>query len=220
MKKKINYINHLLNFSAVVIGVYLAFYINDKAKLNQDKKESFLLMESLANELSEDLNAYTNFQIPENTKHQESLNKLLQALTTNNTDSINEHISAIFIAENYVPTTSTYNSIKASGKFSLIENFEIRRCISNFYEGLAMESEKKSEFQAEFLTTELLPWVIRNIDLQEMKFLNEDEKIVLKNKIIIYESLVSQKVEAYKMIIKESKVLKEKIDSELKLNHK
>lgn len=216
MKRKLNYLNHLFNFLAVILGVYLAFYIDDKAKLNQDKKESFLLMESLANELSEDSDAYTNFQIPENTKHLESLNKLLQALTDNNTDSINAHMSAIFIAENYVPTTSTYNSIKASGKFSLIENFEIRRSISNFYEGLAMESEKKSEFQTEFLTTELLPWAIRNIDLQEMKFLNEDEKIVLKNKIIIYESLVSQKVEAYKMIVKKSKVLREKIDSELK----
>ena len=122
--------------------------------------------------------------------------------------------------ENYVSTTSTYNSIKASGKFSLIENFEIRRRISDFYEGLAIESEKKSEFQSEFFKTELLPWVIRNIDLQEMKFLRENEKIILKNKIIIYESLISQKVDAYKLIIEESKLLKEKIDSELKLSYK
>lgn len=219
MKRKINYINHLLNFSAVVIGVYLAFYINDNAKLNQDKRESFLLMESLANELREDLDAYTNYQIPENSNHQESLNKLIKALTNNNTDSINEYIAAIFRVENYSATTSTYNSIKASGKFNLIENFEIRRSISDFYEGSAIESETRSEFQAEFFKTELLPWVIRNMDLQEMKFLNENEKIVLKNMIIIYESLVSQKVEAYKMIIKESKVLKEKIDSELKSSH-
>ncbi|MEQ9310227.1 MAG: hypothetical protein RLN90_12300 [Balneolaceae bacterium] len=203
----------------MVIGVYLAFYINDNAKLNQDKKESFLLMESLANELSEDLDAFTNYQIPENINHQENLSKLITALTNNNTDSINDYIDAIFRVENYVSTTSTYNSIKASGKFSLIENFEIRRDISDFYEGLAIESAKRSEYQVEFFKTELIPWVIRNIDLQEMRFMNENEKIVLKNKIIIYESLISQKVDSYKMIIQESKVLKEKIDSELKLNN-
>ena len=219
MKRKINFINHLLNFSAVVIGVYLAFYINDKAKLNQDKKESFLLMESLASELSEDLDIYTNYQISENINHQEDLKRLLEALTNNNTDSINEYISAILRVENYVPTTSTYNSIKSSGKFSLIENFEIRRDMSDFYEGLAIESEKKSEFQTDFFKAQLLPWVVRNIDLQEMKFLNDNEKIVLKNKIIIYESLISQKIDAYKTVIKESKMLKEKIESELKLSN-
>lgn len=49
-----------------------------------------------------------------------------------------------------------------------------------------------------------------------MKFINENEIIVLKNKIIIYESLISQKVDAYKIIIKESEKLIEKIDSQLK----
>lgn len=173
-------------------------------------------MESLSNEISKDFGTYTKYQIPENINHQERLNKLIIALSSNNTDSINKYMSAILRVENYVPTTSTYNSIKASGKFSLIENFEIRRDISDFYEGLAIESEKKTEFQTEFFKTELLPWVVRNIDLQDMKFINENEIIVLKNKIIIYESLISQKVDAYKIIIKESEKLIEKIDSQSK----
>ncbi|MCO6477573.1 MAG: hypothetical protein J5I94_13160 [Phaeodactylibacter sp.] len=44
MKGKYNWLNHLLNFVAVILGVYLAFYINEKAKANQDKNESLLLM--------------------------------------------------------------------------------------------------------------------------------------------------------------------------------
>ncbi len=213
MKKEINYTNHLFNFIAVILGVYLAFYMNDSSKKYQDKKESILLMQSLATELREDIETYKNYQIPENKSHQQSLNKLITALTEKNNDKVNEYLSAIFKVENYTPTTSTYSSIKASGKFRLIESFELRKRISDFYEGQAIEGTKKGEFQIEYFKTELIPWVTTHMNLSEMTFLNNTENIILKNKLIIYESLLAQKVESYKTIVKESEELKTKIDS-------
>ena len=218
MKNKSNYINHLLNFLAVILGVFLAFYISDKAEINQDKKESRMLLESLANEINNDIETYTNYQIPDNENHIENLDKLIVALAEKNIEKINEQLPAIFNLNNYRASASTYSSIKASGKLKLIENFDLRRSISVFYEGVATESKIKGEFQVDFFKTELLPWAISNMDLMEMRLLDDYDKIILKNKIIIYKSLILQKVDSYKMIVEESVKLKAKIDSVLEFN--
>lgn len=217
MKRKSNYINHLFNFLAVIIGVYLAFYVNERGKINQDRNESKVLMHSLINDLSEDIKVYEEYQIPKNIEHQQNIGKLINSLSGNNTDSINSHLPLIFQVENFVPTTSTYSSMKSSGKLSLIESFDIRKNLSDYYEGLVIESIRKSEFQVDFFTNSVLPWVTNNIDLNEMKIINENETIVLRNKLIIYESLIDQKVNTYKMLVKESKELKDGIESKVEL---
>ena len=47
----------------------------------------------------------------------------------------------------------------------------------------------------------------------EMAILNKDEVIVLRNKLIIYESLIAQKVKSYEMLVGNSKKLKLHIES-------
>ena len=204
MNNKTNYINYLFNFLAVILGVFLAFYISDKAEINQDKQEGRILLESLVDELNDDIVTYTSYQIPDNETHIENLDQLILALGENNIDKINEQLPAIFQLNNYAPSSSTYSSIKASGKLKLIENFDLRRSVSDLYEGEVTESRLKGEFQAEFFKTELLSWAISNMVFMEMKLLNDCDKIILKNKIIIYKSLISQKVDSYKMIVEES----------------
>ena len=73
MKRTYHWLNHVLNFLAVILGVYLAFYINERAKVNQDRKESRLLMNSLMEDLSEDIRVYEEYQIPANIQHHGNL---------------------------------------------------------------------------------------------------------------------------------------------------
>jgi hypothetical protein len=119
----------------------------------------------------------------------------------------------VFQVENFGPTTSTYGSMKSSGKLGLIEDLTLRKKLTGYYEGVVLEGIKKGEFQVDFFTEELLTWVIQNVDLSEMRILNKDELIILRNKLIIYESLIDQKVEAYEMIVEDSKQLKVSIES-------
>jgi hypothetical protein len=73
MKRKINWLNHFFNFLAVILGVYLAFYINERAKMNEDKKEAILLMTSLVDDLEQDIKIYQEYQIPVNTQIQQNV---------------------------------------------------------------------------------------------------------------------------------------------------
>lgn len=216
MKNKSTWLNHLFNFLAVILGVYLAFYINEKATINKEKKESFVLMNSLVNDLSEDIETYEKYQIPKNIQQQQSISKLLELLIADSLETIGNELSSVFQVENFTPTTSTYSSIKNSGKLKLIEDLTLQKELSDYYEGLVIESEKKGEFQADYFTNELLTWLVSNVDLLSMNFVKQDELIIFRNKLIIYKSLIEQKVEAYKLILDHSKKLKLNIESILK----
>ncbi|WP_194972473.1 hypothetical protein [Aquiflexum lacus] len=214
MKRKFNnWTNHFFNFLAVILGVYLAFYINERAKLNQDRKESRLLMNSLINDLSDDIKTYEEYQIPKNIQYQENLERLLNLLLSDNLDSLDSQLSSILGVENYAPTTSTYSSMKSSGKLSLFDDLALQKKLSDYYEGQVPESVRKGEFQVEYFTNELLTWLTNNVDLMDMEILKKDELVVLKNKLIIYSSLIDQKVKSYEVIVLDSKKLKLHIES-------
>lgn len=211
MKRKYGWLNHLFNFLAVILGVYLAFLINERAKVNQDRRESVLLMTSLVEDLSEDIKTYEQYQLPANIQHQQNVEDLLNVLFSDDIEGLD--VSTIFEVENYAPTTSTYSSMKASGKLSLIEDLALQKNLTDYYEGLAIESEKKGDYQVDFFTNELLTWLTNNVDLSDMTILNQGELIILRNKLIIYGSLIDQKVKTYQMLVEDSKLLKTQIKS-------
>lgn len=216
MKNNYNWANHIFNFIAVILGVYLAFLINEKATLNKERKDRITLMNSLVIDLVEDIKTYENYQIPQNTQQQQQIGKLLELLVQEDLENIGNEMSSVFQIENFTPTTSTYNSIKSTNNLRLIEDLALQKKLSNYYEGVAIESRKKGEFQVEYFKSELLPWLTNNIDLMEMKLLKEDGLLIFRNKLIVYESLIEQKVDSYKMAVKDSRQLKLSIQSKLK----
>lgn len=216
MKKRKDWVNHVLNFIVVILGVYLAFYLSEKSAINKEIKESQLLMTSLITDLSEDIKTYETYQIPVNIQQQESLGKLLELLAKENDLNIENELMAVFQVENYTPTMSTYSSMKSSGKLKLIDDLDLRKDLNEYYEGVVIESVNKGEWQVEYFQNELLKWLTQNVDLMEMKLLKEDDLIGLRNKLIVYESLIEQKINSYDSVVKESKALRLKIESKLK----
>ncbi|MEQ8702615.1 MAG: DUF6090 family protein [Phaeodactylibacter sp.] len=219
MKRKYNWLNHVFNFLAVILGVYLAFYMNERAKQNEDRKESMLLMNSLISDLSQDIEKYERYDIPVNIQYQEKVLAVLDLLLADSTEGIGGPLSDIIGIENYAPTTSTYSSMKSSGKLRLIDDLDLRKELTDFYEGFATESEMKGTYQVDYFTDELLLWLTMNVDLVDMQILNKGELVVLRNKLFIYESLISQKVESYKIVVDKSRELKQAIESTLKHQH-
>lgn len=207
MKRKSIWLNHFFNFLAVILGVYLAFYMNERAENMRNQKEADVILESLMNDMAGDVETYENYQIPVNKQQLDSLRVLIDILTHERDTEIGPHLSAVFQLDNFAPTTSTYSSIKDSGKLGLIKNLELQKSISSYYESLAEESMRKSEYQAEYFTSELLSWITDNVDLTTAEILHPEELIVLRNKLMIYESLIDQKVASYEALVSGSKEL-------------
>ena len=189
MKSKTNWLNHFINFLAVILGVYLAFFINEQAKKSQDRSEGIMWMTSLVNDFEQDIQTYEKYQIPVNARIQQNIAALIDMLASGNTVDIENKLSAILQVENFSPTVSTYSSMKLSGKLQLIEELDLQKKLTSYYEGLVVESNKKDEYQVNFFTNELMDWLTDNVDLMEMKLLRDDDLITLRNKLIIYGSL-------------------------------
>lgn len=207
--------NHLLNFLSVILGVYLGFAINERAGRERERKEGRVLMESLANDLAKDSAAYASFEIPENRLHVQRLEVLLEMLIRDSVAGIEEHMGAIFEVENYAPTTATYSAMRSSGKLGLIRDPDLRKLLADHYEGLAEESIRKGEYQVDYFTTELLPWLTENMDLAEMRLVKQDALTELKNQLIIYGSLIEQKVGSYELMTNSSKALHQRLTAEM-----
>jgi len=215
MKIRYEWVNHLLSFISVILGVYLAFYLNEKAAVNKEIKEGQLLMNSLIIDLSEDIEVYEDYQIPENTQQYRNIDTLIELLLKDSLVDIEEKFILVFQVENYTPTTSTYNSMKSSGNLNLIDDLVLQKELTDFYEGAVSESIRKGEFQADYFTSELLGWLTNNVDLRDMKLLDEANLIALPNKLIVYQSLIDQKINSYRLIVEESKKLKLSIESKI-----
>lgn len=213
MKRKYNWLNHLLNFISVILGVYLAFYVNERANSAAERREGVLLMNSMINDLAADIKTYKDYQIPINVKYQESVDHLLTSLSNNEVEEVNSQLPTIFQVENYTPNTSTYNSMKSAGKIKLLADLSLQKRLSDYYDGTVLECMKKNEVQADFFMNEVVNWLTLNADLIEMKILDEGALVVLRNKLLIYESLIDQKVRNYELIVEESTALKGQLDS-------
>ena len=213
MKRKINWLNHIFNFLAVILGVYLAFVVNERAKVNQDRSESAVLMTSLVSDLEKDIQVYEEYQIPENTLFIQNVEELLTLISSGETRGIEEQIATLLQVDNYTPTESTYSSMKLSGKLRLIEDLDLRKSLTRHYDGLVVESRMKGSYQVDYYTNEILSWLTDHVDLKTMTLRSVDDLTTFTNKLIIYGSLIEQKVESYKMIVEDSKSLKEEIAS-------
>ena len=137
MKKKYNWSSHLLNFISVILGVYLAFYVDARGKAREDRREAKLLMQSMVNDLKADIKSYETYQIPFNTNYQEGVDSILTFLVSKNVEGIENKLPTILQVENYAPNISIYNSMKTSGKLRLIEDVQLQKSLSDFYDGTA-----------------------------------------------------------------------------------
>ncbi len=212
-KRKIDWLNHVFNFVAIIIGVYLAFYMNERTKANQDREESIVLMTSLLNDLTYDIETYEEEQIPENEEDQKIIGDVLQLLLVDSLAGNEDQLGRVIELQNYQPSSSTYSSMKSSGKLSLIDDLSLQKELADYYEGAVLESIDRGARQADFLSNELLTWYMDNLDFVDMQVVNEGELIVLRNKLIIYESLIDQKLQYYERVVKDSKKLKIQIES-------
>jgi hypothetical protein len=213
--KSIDWQNHLFNFLAVILGVYLAFYMNEKAMAHLEKKEAQRYANMLISDLESDLHAFTTYQIPVNQEILKQLDTVIAAVYDNDIETFESHLGNILEVENFAPTDVTYSIMKTTGKLTLLNDMELQKGIADFYEVFAKECEAKNDLQASYFTNTILKWLTQNTQFQTMTLTNTDKLNTFANQLLIYHSFVSQKVKQYQLVVDNGTALKAELEQRL-----
>ena len=195
--KNITWLNHLLNFLAVILGVFLAFSINSLAERQKQHKELGEITRSLIEDLEVDRQSYEERVIPSNIEQSENLEQVIKDIV--DPESAVQTTANLGI-DNYSPSGSTYLSITSSGKINLIGDLEIRKELSYYYDMLAEESKMKGQLQADFFLNELMSWMIDNTTLLDVQTEDLQGNMAIANMMALYKALIDSKVEHYQRL--------------------
>ncbi len=200
--KNINWVDHLFNFLAVILGVSLAFYANNWATKEKENESLNFFIQAMYEELNEDIDIYRDYQIPDNTEKVTNLSKALELLNKQEeNDSIDYLISSALQMNSYSPQNVAFNSILSSGKMDLIENLELRGMLLR-YSLNSKEVEAQGEAQYEFLINRIIPWMIDNPGYYQgvdVKVDNTGFILILS----IYLSINNNKLEKYGLVLEQ-----------------
>ena len=213
MMKKINWVDHILNFISVILGVSLAFYANDQAAKAKETKSLNFFIQAMYEELNEDVEIYRDYQIPDNTEKVTNLSRALELLNAQEeNDSLDYLISSALQLNSYSPQNVAFNSILSSGKMDLIENLELRGMLLN-YSLNSKEVEAQGEAQYEFLINRMIPWMIDNpkyYQRVDVKADNTGFVLILS----IYLSINNNKLEKYGYVMEQADSISSFLEAE------
>jgi len=208
-RNNVEWRNHLIELIVVFIGITLAFMLNswrENAKNNQIEGQ---YLSSFHKEI-----AYSNAKLDTILKKNKvKIRYLTNAIELLKSDKLPSDSIMVVIAQMaqislFIPKTNTYESIKNSGNFNIIENYEIRSKIIEYYE--SFEGKKLvEEYYKLYINNYIIPYFFENIDILNSKIMNKKgiESYRLNNLIVGYYQLLVQVVDTYENIYKLNKHL-------------
>jgi len=206
--KNINWLDHILNFIAVILGVSLAFYFSSSHESRKATEELEGYTKSFISELKDDLDTYENYQIPYNEEQVDEINTFLLSINSIEEDSLAKYLDVILNLNAYNPVGGTFESMRSSGKLSLIPSLDLKIALGTYYMELGEESKLIGLEQTNYFMNTLIPHIAENYDMTG-DISDEDLRgdLRLINYLALYGSLINNKTEKYYGLVDAAKDL-------------
>lgn len=209
--KKINWPDQILNFIGVIIGVSLAFLINNTADSRQEKEQFKIIVKSFIVEMEDEINSFESFAIPTNKRQSNQIDSLIMLIEKKEYGNLKKFGDVIGF-RNYAPSSTTFKSIGSTGKINLIKDFELRKEIIDYYTLYASETNFKNDRQIEYHSKFLLPFILKHVDITKPN-IDEIPFDELKNIMAFYRIVINEKIDSYEYAVMRAKALKEKLEN-------
>ena len=141
-KQRIHWKTHLIELLVVILGITIAFAIDEYAASRKEAADMEVALRSIMDDLQSDVQRYERFLIPNNEEKLEQLKYILDELAAENLDkdTLHRYVRDMFGSFNSRLTNASYESLKSSGKLEDIPNVDMRRKIINHYENNYLQS--------------------------------------------------------------------------------
>src|SRR5210317_1009185 len=208
-KLDIDWKSKLIDLLIVIIGITIAFQLNNFNESNKsnaqerDYLKSFY-EENRDNELA--LSSALEFAL----KTKSDIDTLKQVLLSKDyEDDRIENLSASMMAlSDFLPTLVTMENITQSGEFKLISDLEYRERLIDTYNSYQTTSQLES-ILSDYVDEYVTPFFFRNIRFSDFTSLHDNfkESPEFENIVIGYDALLTQKLKGYEENLKKLKEL-------------
>tara|TARA_A100000171_G_C2137011_1_gene151133 strand:- start:4179 stop:4865 length:687 start_codon:yes stop_codon:yes gene_type:complete len=213
-KSKINWRNHFIELLVVVIGITIAFGMENWAEKRRDRETQVNYLTSLRDDITND-NTELNHILDSSNVLNGNIDFLMRYVFANAPlkDLKYRHITSTYSAPYFNAKDGTYHSLVNSGSLDMISNYELRASITDLYNFYYDEISKADDFIHDLVNGQIYPYMIENIQFGSVQFgQNEilDDKPLKNNK-------VRNMIGSYTNLLKEREVIyrltSEKCDS-------
>lgn len=166
--KKINWRYALGELLIVIIGISIAFALNNWAEKIRDEDEGKAYLQSLEHDLDHDLKQLDS-NLVEVDKRIDFLRSLTPHLFANipGRDSMAMHLFKMVDPVTFRPMEATIQSLKFSGDLKLITDLDLKNQVMEHY-SVYDEVEMEFDRQVSFVKEYLAPYFMQNIDYSKL----------------------------------------------------
>ena len=166
MKEPIDWRNHLIELLVVIIGISIAFALNNWSEGNKEKQSERDHLQSLITDLETDIATLQSHVDSMNAIRNKTMQLfgILYSPGDPKTRLEHAHITAFYSVTYFKPKSSTYNAILASGNFELIRDYGLRSAISELYNVHYEELADMDRFVRNLVDTNIYPFMLKHIE--------------------------------------------------------
>jgi len=163
-KEKIQWKNQLVNLIAIIIGVYVAFYLTERSANANSRQQAQTYLSSMVDDLEVDI---ASLSIATDTLA--SFLKVSRMLTNSilsqriPEDSVQMMINSLYLIVPFTPQDNSYQLLKTSGKFDAISDLDLRRKITELYYQHYGAIKVADDLTNQQRTVIILPYLMKNI---------------------------------------------------------
>ena len=198
-KLNIDWKSKFIDLLIVIIGITIAFQLNNLNDSNKSKAKEKDYLKSFYEE-NRDNESSLSLAIEFTLKTKDDLDSLKQILLSKNyQDNRIKNLSGSMMAlSDFKPSLITMENITASGDFELIGNFEYREKLIETYNSYQTTSQFEG-LLSNYVNQYVTPFLFDHVRFSDFTPLKENftENPVFENIVIGYDALLTQKLKGY-----------------------
>lgn len=217
MKQKINWSNHFIELIVVVIGISIAFMLDNWNQERENQKLEQKYLNSFKNDIVSDASRLDSTIIGVENKLNiigKYINEVKNGKASiEKAEVIIPHLLATY---GFSPKQTTFQSLTNNGALNLVSDYKLKEEIVSYYYYYE-ELKIKEQVLYDYLLAFVLPYVYKNVDFLSGEIVNKavPNSFEFKNIVTSYFILERQNQEVYKEYKLENSELLKSINQKL-----
>jgi len=210
---KIDWRSKIVDLLIVIIGITIAFKLNNWNDSIKTEREAKGYIENFYNEnIENQKNLLLAIEFSESNKNDIDTLKAILLAKNYSHKNISSLMASMVAMANYSPSTTTMQNISASGEFDLIKDIELRKNLISTYDSYKTTATLEA-LVSDYVNQYITPFFFKNIRFSNFTSLRNDftKDPVFENIVFGYDILLSQLINGYKENLEKLNLLNEKL---------